>query len=112
MKAYERAHGIAHGFAKLSSASLRIATGTPHVSLRIRRTVSRRHVAAPPAAARKPVVAMPAFVAIAKCSERGCVFPVFKNGRCRAHAFDATAEWSTIPSVSRPIVTGLRGHFA
>ena len=34
----------------------------------------------------------------AKCSERACPFPPFKNGLCRGHAADAVAEYSFLPS--------------
>ncbi len=34
----------------------------------------------------------------AKCSERACPFPPFKNGLCRGHAADLIAEYSFLPS--------------
>jgi hypothetical protein len=35
----------------------------------------------------------------AKCSERACPFPPFKNGLCRGHAADSIAEFSVLPSM-------------
>jgi hypothetical protein len=35
----------------------------------------------------------------AKCSERACPFPPFKNGLCRSHAADAVAQYSVSSSM-------------
>ena len=52
----------------------------------------------------------------AKCSERACPFPPFRNGLCRGHAADAMAQYSVSPSmlgtkmIPQPRSPQLRSH--
>jgi hypothetical protein len=96
---YEAKNGIAHGTAKLASAAMQMTGGM----LKSKRVTPR--LAAAKVAIIQPVI-------IPKCRERGCPFPVFRDARCRAHLFDTVSEYSLIPSVQRPALSGLRRHFA
>ena len=105
LREFDAKHGIAHATVVLGSASLRITTGQPFLRTKPVVTSRRRHHAV----FAKAVIVQP-MVVFPRCAERGCAFPAIVGQRCRQHASDMVAERSTIPSVQRPVLSGLRFH--